>query len=74
MDDELGFMATDWVLNEGANKCASSTASDYYLIEADNKTMHWIYGSGELSIDANAPGFTIRRAEATTFKYIFTRY
>jgi len=74
MDDVIGFTASDWVLEEGANKCSMSTSSDYYLLESDNKTMHWMYGSGELTINASAMGFSFKRTGATTFEYSFTRY
>jgi hypothetical protein len=74
MDDILSFTATDWVMDDGATKCSTTTSfKDFYVIDADNKTMRWGYGSGELSFNSTNTSFTFKRTGANTFEYTFVK-
>jgi len=73
MDDVLSFTATNWVKEDGVNKRSYSTYTDFYVIKADNKTMRWGYGAGEISFNSTNTAFTFKRTGANTFEYIFTK-
>jgi len=74
MDDVISFNATDWFINDGATTCSTSTTStDFYVIDADNKTFHWAYGVGELIFNSTNTSFTFKRTGANTFEYIFVK-
>src|SRR5215208_4218897 len=76
MDDILSFLANgNYTLVDGAVTCSSTTSStDFYYIEADNKTMRWgLYGAGEISFNSSNTSFTFKRTGANTFEYIFVK-
>lgn len=76
MDDILTF-ANDgnFTVNDGPNKCSPTTTfTDFYFVEADNKTFRWgLLGSGTISFNSTNTSFTFKRTGANTFEYIFVK-